>query len=399
MKSELLTQDEAPALPAGPTSLLEVTDLVVRYGKQLAVDGISFSVSRGEFVAILGASGCGKTTTLRAIAGLERISGGKIVIDGSHVATGTQHVPPQKRNVNMVFQSYAVWPHMTVFDNVAYGLRGRKMPDLRAHVDEILRSVGLGDYSRRLGTELSGGQQQRVALARAVATRSALILYDEPLSSLDAALRARMRAEIMDLHRTFHTTSIYVTHDQSEALTMADRIVVMDAARVAQIGSPREIYLRPRNEFVARFVGVANIASATITSVDGHSHSYIAQLDDCPDIRVEIRGDDNDPPRRGAKGQIMFRPEAVTLRRSAATARDGRSDPDPTANHWSGTVIQALYVGPRIDCEVLVAGWLIRGELGGDEDVRLGDTVDVYVDPARSTWLPHESDRLSQEGG
>ena len=273
-------------------------------------------------------------------------------IDGQLVASDTRHVPPQKRNVNMVFQSYAVWPHMTVFDNVAYGLRGRKTPDLEARVNEILATVGLSAFADRLGTELSGGQQQRVALARAVATRSALILYDEPLSSLDAALRARMRAEIMELHRTLHTTSIYVTHDQSEALTMADKVMVMDAARVVQIGRPREIYMRPRSAFVARFVGLANIAPATIISVAPDSVSFVAQLDGHPELRLQVRGNQSGFVRLNARGQIMFRPEAVVL--GSGSGSSGSS----AVNHWRGTYPALSTLGHGSSARSsLAAGW------------------------------------------
>lgn len=382
METVVLAEEGQGAAVTTAPPLLDVRDLVVRYGNQVAVDNLSFAVQRGEFIALLGASGCGKTTTLRAIAGLERVSGGEIHIDGVLAASGRHHVPPQKRNVNMVFQSYAVWPHMTVFNNVAYGLRGRGIRDVKERVDEILAAVGLSQYTRRLGTELSGGQQQRVALARALATRSALILYDEPLSSLDAALRARMRAEITELHTAFRTTSIYVTHDQSEALTMADRIVVMDAARAVQIGTPREIYLRPANAFVARFVGMANITAATVTSIAGDGGSFVAQLDDYPQLRVEVAADPARPVQLNARGQVMFRPESLMLAAADSTAS--------RANHWTGTVARAFYVGPRVECEITVGGWQMRGELEGEAEIRPGDDIGVYVDPRKCIWLPEE---------
>jgi iron(III) transport system ATP-binding protein len=389
VEPEVLAENRQRPATSEAAPLLDVRDLVVRYGNQVAVDHLSFTVQRGEFVAILGASGCGKSTTLRAIAGLERVTSGEIVIDGQLVASGAEHVPPQKRNVNMVFQSYAVWPHMTVFDNVAYGLRGRKSTDIKARVNEILATVGLSEFAHRFGTELSGGQQQRVALARAVATRSALILYDEPLSSLDAALRARMRAEITELHRRLHTTSIYVTHDQSEALTMADKVVVMNAARVMQIGPPREIYMRPRSAFVARFVGLANIAPATISSVAPDGASFIAQLDRHPDLRLQVRGDKSAARRLNARGQIMFRPEAMAL--------GGGGNGSSTVNHWHGTVSRAFYVGPRVECEIVVGGWLIRGEVPGDVELKAGDDIDVHVDPTRAIWLAEEADSQPPE--
>jgi iron(III) transport system ATP-binding protein len=199
-------------------SQLSVENLIVTYGSVTAVKDINFSVEEGEFVSLLGPSGCGKTTTLRCIAGLEASSGGTIRIAGEIVAADGRDVPPEKRGINMVFQSYAVWPHTSVFENVAYGLRTRREPSatIMEKVGEALRIVGLTGYAERFGTELSGGQQQRVALARAIVTSPRLLLFDEPLSNLDAGLRDRMRFELVDLQRRLGTTSLYVTHDQSE---------------------------------------------------------------------------------------------------------------------------------------------------------------------------------------
>jgi iron(III) transport system ATP-binding protein len=242
---------------------IDVRDLVVRYGGVVAVRGATFAVGAGEHVTLLGPSGCGKTTTLRAIAGLERPESGEIRIGGEPVyssATGV-HVPAERRGLSMVFQSYAIWPHMSVFDNVAYGLRVRRRPaaEVAERVRWALELVQLGGLADRGAAKLSGGQQQRVALARAFVFSPAVLLFDEPLSNLDAKLRAEMRLEIKELQRRLDITSVYVTHDLEEALAISDRIVVMRDGTIEQVGTPAEIYDRPRNTFVADFVGSANL--------------------------------------------------------------------------------------------------------------------------------------------
>jgi ABC-type Fe3+/spermidine/putrescine transport system ATPase subunit len=247
----------------GRTASIEVRDLVVRYGSVAAVRGATFTVGAGEHLTLLGPSGCGKTTTLRAIAGLEQPASGEIRIDGA-VVFGTAprvHVPPEKRGLSMVFQSYAIWPHMTVFDNVAYGLRVRRAAagEIAERVRWALELVQMGDLAARSASKLSGGQQQRVALARAFVFSPSVLLFDEPLSNLDAKLRAEMRIELKELQRRLGITSVYVTHDLEEALAISDRIVVMRDGLIEQIGTPAEIYDLPRNTFVADFVGSANL--------------------------------------------------------------------------------------------------------------------------------------------
>ena len=248
---------------------IEVKDLVVRYGDQVAVNGVSFTVGRGEHVTLLGPSGCGKTTTLRAIAGLEQPSGGSITHRRpDDVRRGQRRsVPTEQRGVSMVFQSYAVWPHMTVFDNVAYGLRVRKQgaDELKANVERALDLVQMRHLADRGASKLSGGQQQRVALARAIAFSPTVVLFDEPLSNLDAKLRAEMRVELRELQRRLGITSVYVTHDQEEALAISDRVIVMNVGVIEQIGTPEEIYNRPRSRFVADFVGSANIIKGRLS--------------------------------------------------------------------------------------------------------------------------------------
>ncbi len=247
---------------------IEVEDLVVRYGDTTAVDRVSFAIAPGELVTLLGPSGCGKTTSLRAIAGLENPHSGTIRLNGETVWSGSprRNIPAENRGVSMVFQSYAIWPHMTVFENVAYGLRVRKASaaDVRDNVARVLDMVQMGQYADRPSSNLSGGQQQRVAVARAIAFSPNVVLFDEPLSNLDARLRAEMRVELRELQRRLDITSLYVTHDQEEALAISDRVIVMNGGTIEQIGSPEDIYNRPVSRFVADFVGSANLIEGRI---------------------------------------------------------------------------------------------------------------------------------------
>ena len=242
---------------------IEVENLEIHYGDVPAVRGVSFSVQPGEQLTLLGPSGCGKTTSLRAIAGLEQPTAGEIHIGGAPVYSSAQRVniPAEKRGLSMVFQSYAIWPHMTVFENVAYGLRVRResKEQIAAKVERALDMVQMRAYRDRGASQLSGGQQQRVALARAFVFQPSVLLFDEPLSNLDAKLRADMRIELRELQHRLGITSVYVTHDLEEALAMSDRIVVMRDGLIEQIGSPSDIYNLPRNAFVADFVGSANL--------------------------------------------------------------------------------------------------------------------------------------------
>jgi len=239
------------------SAAIELESVVKRFGGANAVDGVSLSIAEGEFFSLLGPSGCGKTTTLRMIAGFVEPDEGRILLHGNDVTS----VPPNKRPVNLVFQQYALFPHMTVYDNVAFGLSVKRIPR-REHggrVDEILRVVALEGYERRRPRQLSGGQQQRVALARALVNRPAALLLDEPLGALDVKLRRHMQLELKRIQNELGTTFVYVTHDQEEALAMSDRIAVMNGGLVEQVGTPREIYETPASEFVADFVGTVNV--------------------------------------------------------------------------------------------------------------------------------------------
>ena len=284
---------------------IEVKDLVVKYGNVTAVDRVSFNIGPGELVTLLGPSGCGKTTTLRAIAGLETPSDGTIRLNSQTMYSGAErlNVPAEKRGVSMVFQSYAIWPHMTVFENVAYGLRVRKLPqaEVKQNVDRVLDMVQMRQYADRPSSKLSGGQQQRVAVARAIAFSPNVVLFDEPLSNLDAKLRAEMRVELRELQRRLDITSLYVTHDQEEALAISDRVIVMNGGQIEQLGSPEDIYDRPGSHFVADFVGSANMIPGKVTG-DGPEGYLLYEMTGGATVRIMRPADG-----RGQGGTIALR--------------------------------------------------------------------------------------------
>jgi iron(III) transport system ATP-binding protein len=308
---------------------IEVSGLIVRYNDVVAVDGISFAIQPGELVTLLGPSGCGKTTTLRAVAGLEDPAEGTIRLGGETVYSSSQrrNVPSEKRGLSMVFQSYAIWPHMTVFDNVAYGLNVRKLP--RAEVVEsvrrVLDMVQMTRFSDRPASRLSGGQQQRIAVARAIAFSPTVLLFDEPLSNLDAKLRTEMRVELRELQRRLDITSLYVTHDQEEALAISDRVIVMNHGRIEQIGSSETIYNRPSSLFVADFVGAANLIKGQVKP-DG-------VFETAGGLRLKAA-----EAGSGAETTLALRSAYIMLQR----------EPDAGANVARGTVHRRMFHGDFI---------------------------------------------------
>ena len=336
-------------------AVLEIADLYKEYAGQVAVDHLSLSVRDGEFVTLLGPSGCGKTTTLRAIAGLVEIDGGEIRFDGRVM----NDVPPHKRSTAMVFQSYALFPHMNVAENIGFGLRMRKVPerDRQDRVTEAMALVGLEGLGARKPAELSGGQQQRVALARAVVTRPDILLFDEPLSNLDAKLRERLRIEIRELQRRLAITTIYVTHDQAEALVISDRIVVMNNGRIEQMGDPLQIYRAPGTPFTAEFIGQANILDAKVASIEADG----CQLD-TPVGRLVSSGR---PNSAGTEAIISWRPE------------DMIPYSDGMTNRISATVVQIIFMGNLTDMLIDVAGTTLRLERPGSVDWQIGDAIEL----------------------
>jgi spermidine/putrescine transport system ATP-binding protein len=282
---------------------IELNGLTKEFAEVRAVDAIDLHVSGGEFFSLLGPSGCGKTTTLRMIAGFERPTSGQIILDGTDVA----YTPPHQRNVNTVFQNYALFPHLNVHDNIAFGLKRAKRPKAEIHerVDQALELVQLSGYERRKSSQLSGGQQQRVALARALVLNPAVLLLDEPLGALDAKLRKALQIELKSLQQEIGITFLYVTHDQEEALTMSDRLAVMNQGRIEQIGAPQDVYEDPETLFVADFLGVSNLMEARIVSA-ATSACRVA----IDGYELETRGTDVDVT---GEAKIVIRPERIEL--------------------------------------------------------------------------------------
>jgi len=355
---------------------IALRNVVKEFGEVRAVDGVSMEIADGEIVCLLGPSGCGKTTTLRMIAGFERPTAGEIYIEDRLVSSEKYLVPPEQRNLGMVFQNYAVWPHMTVFDNVAYPLKLRKVPrpKLREKVLETLEMVGLTGLEKRYPEQLSGGQQQRVALARALVVEPVAMLLDEPLSNLDAKLREKMRFELMDLHRRTKITVIYVTHDQAEAMVLSDRIVVMHRGKIVQIGSPVQIYQEPANAFVADFIGLANFAPARLVEVkQGHG---VAELFAGRGLRLPCRVP---ALQRGGKAQdkglLFVRPEDIQL------VPEGEGE-------LAGVVVRRTFLGDRLDFRVEAEGMEWRVETG--PDVKFDEGARVGLAIKRAVFLAGE---------
>ncbi|MBI2527364.1 MAG: ABC transporter ATP-binding protein [Candidatus Rokubacteria bacterium] len=353
---------------------LDVVGLAKRFGPALAVAEVTFSVDKGELVTLLGPSGCGKTTTMRCIAGLEAPDAGEIRIDGETVTSVARGLftLPERRGLGMVFQSYALWPHMTVFDNVAYGLKARKLPRREAaeRTAEALRLVELDELRGRHPAELSGGQQQRVALARALAYQPKLLLLDEPLSNLDAKLRERMRDELRRLFHRVGITAIYVTHDQIEALTISDRVIVMSAGRIRQEGRPRELYARPVDRFVAQFIGAANVLEATVAvAADGGRVGRLAADVAEGPLRLgrPVPGEGGD----GGPVLLCIRPEHLRLDRTRpAAANVLRCQVDGVLFQGNLTIVQ-LRAGSRV----------LQAQSPADFSAEVGETLFVSVDP------------------
>ncbi len=281
-----------------------------QYGSFVAVHQADFSIGRGEFFAMLGPSGCGKTTTLKMIAGFEQPTAGRVFLEGEDVS----QVPPHKRNVNTVFQQYALFPHMSVFDNVAFGPRSKKIneAEVKTRVNEMLEVVRLGDFAARRPAQLSGGQQQRVALARALVNYPSALLLDEPLAALDLKLREAMQIELKRIQREVGITFVFVTHDQGEALTMSDRIAVMSEGLVEQVGAPVDIYARPETLFVAGFIGSANLLPGTVMSSDG-AGTRVQLLDGTQVVVAAGNSAPNASLSQGNQVTVMLRPEQVVL--------------------------------------------------------------------------------------
>jgi iron(III) transport system ATP-binding protein len=353
---------------------LELKSLTKSYdGMVPALDGVSLQLKHGELVALLGPSGCGKTTTLRLVAGFIEPDAGTIEVGGEVIASPNFSLPPERRRMSMIFQSYAIWPHKTIYENVVYGLKYRNVP--RSERDEKVRKmlgvVKLDRYADRYPGELSGGQQQRVALARALVVEPEILLLDEPLSNLDANLREEMRFEIRRLHDEFHFTSIYVTHDQSEAMVIADRICVMNQGRVEQLGTPTEIYERPRTRFVAGFVGKTNLLSGRLVSSD--------RFDLGGGITLPVRPQPEIAAGNGNGVSVSLRPHDVILRQPGPNGADGDID---GYQRFSGKVEESFYFGELLDYQVRIGdGCILRVITPPGRPFASGSDVNVFIHP------------------
>jgi iron(III) transport system ATP-binding protein len=346
---------------------IEVENLSIRYGSVTAVETVSFAVRQGQQLTLLGPSGCGKTSTLRAVAGLETPTAGVIRIAGKPIYDSKQgvNVPAEQRGMSMVFQSYAIWPHMTVFDNVAYGLRVRKASGaaLKEKVRYALDLVKMGQYADRNASALSGGQQQRVALARAIAFSPSVLLFDEPLSNLDAKLRSEMRIELRELQRRLGVTSLYVTHDLEEALAMSDQIVVMRTGIVEQRGTPAEIYNYPRTAFVADFVGSANLISGDVIGSDTGAGTVAVRASDGTVIHGVTRG-----RPVGAKGTLSVRTVHLSL---------SRERPPGEINAWPVIAVRSVFLGDITQVHVRL----------GDQDLVVRQIGPPPAEPGQTVYL------------
>ncbi len=343
-----------------------VNELVKKFNthSSAAIQHVSFTVEEGQVISLLGPSGCGKTTTLRCIAGLEHPDRGEIWLGGNKITEGSRHlVPPERRGMGMVFQSYSIWPHMTVGQNIGLGLQAKKMnrTDISRKVDEVLALVRLPGFGSRPATDLSGGQQQRVALARSLALEPQVLLFDEPLSNLDAKLREDMRSELRDLLRRLGITSIYVTHDQAEAFVISDRIFVMRDGQIVQSGEPKEIYTSPANRFVAEFIGVANMLSGVVRENEGDQ--LTVALTDTQIVRAVGRA------AIGSRVDLCVRPEVIQI--------SPRGEGKAPHNSVEGKVSRRLYLGQAIEYRVAL----------DSTSIRVNTNPSVWFDVGQPVWM------------
>ena len=354
------------------------TDYLGERGQAIrATNDVSFAVPPGKLFTLLGPSGCGKTTTLRSIAGLERPRLGEISVGDDVVYSSARGVfiPPNRRGLGMVFQSYAIWPHMTVFENAAFPLRvGRRKystHELDERVSRVLHTVDLGEMAQREATKLSGGQQQRLALARALVMEPRLLLLDEPLSNLDAKLRERMRFELKRLQRELGITTVYVTHDQSEALALSHAIAVMNRGRIEQIGAPRDIYERPVNQFVADFIGSTNFIDGTVSGAEAAGF-YRVRCD-----LGELKAFAHESLKPADKIVLSVRPEDIHLSESRPEGE----------NVWEGTVDQKVFLGEFADWQVAVGERRLQSRVHPSLRTKAGERIFVRIDPEKCVAL------------
>lgn len=381
----MLVGDHGKKREEEAVSQIVIESLVKKFGAVVAVDGVDLEVKEGEFLTLLGPSGCGKTTTLRCVAGLEQPDGGRIYIGGKLANSVRDRIslPPERRNVGMVFQSYAIWPNMTVFDNVAFGLSIRKVSraEIERKVRTVLKQVKMEEYASRFATELSGGQQQRVAVARALAFEPRALLFDEPLSNLDAKLREDMRIELITLQKRVGISALYVTHDQTEAMAISDRVAVMDRGKIIQLASPKEIYNKPANRFVASFIGTTNLVSGQVVAEppqDGGMGIVSFAGEDGP-VRIQCFF---------ARGLIEQGRVAVSLRTERINT--ALSPPEKTENLFPGKVVQRTFLGECLNYYMKVGEYQFRVKTPPEVDAAVGQNVFLSIQPKDVIVLPPE---------
>lgn len=364
-------------------SYIVVNGLTKRFGDVVAVDNVSLEIFEGEFLTLLGPSGCGKTTTLRCIAGLEFPDDGFIKIGPTVVFDKDKKIarPPEERNISMVFQTYALWPHMTVFDNIAFGLRRKRVPRdrIEAAVTRALEMVQLSHTRNRLISQLSGGQQQRIALARSIAFEANVILFDEPLSNLDAKLREEMRLEIRELQKELGFTAIYVTHDQEEAMSLSDRIVIMNAGRVEQVDHPRNVYFAPANSFVASFIGSNSRFDGVVTGL-GPAGTMVVSVEGFGELLV-AGGQDM---AVGQPVQIFVRHEDIEL------VLDDHAGPEE--NVWPARVLLESFLGSTSLVKVQIGAVELMLSVRQPFEIAEDAAVLVHIPPQRIFIFPREDE-------
>ncbi len=358
-------------------AFIEIQGLFKRFKNVVAINHIQLEVKKGEMLTLLGPSGCGKTTTLRCIAGLERPDEGDIVIDGKPMLS-QGFVQPSKRGIGMVFQNYAVWPHMKVYNNVVYGLKLQRLSrqSIKEKAQTVLKLVGLDGLEDRYPAQLSGGQQQRVALARALVGNPKVLLLDEPLSNLDAKLREELRFEIKSLVRRMGITSVYVTHDQAEAMVISDRIAVMESGNVVQIGNAQEIYQKPANRFVADFIGTMNFMSGKVVEVVPDSNTVYVHTEFSEKMLCTIP--DHTAVKAGEKVYASIRPEDVEIYTESPQTRE---------NLFKGTIVHKAYLGNFLYFFVNVNDTMIRAQVPHHLPQEEGQELYLCLNPQKSVVL------------
>ena len=358
-------------------AFIEIQKLFKRFKDVVAVNHIQLEVNQGEMLTLLGPSGCGKTTTLRCIAGLEKPDDGDIVIDGKPMLS-QGFVQPSKRGIGMVFQNYAVWPHMKVYNNIVYGLKLQKIPkkNIKERAQQVLELVGLDGLEDRYPAQLSGGQQQRVALARALVGNPKVLLLDEPLSNLDAKLREELRFEIKSLVRRMGITSVYVTHDQAEAMVISDRVAVMESGNVVQIGTPQDIYKKPANRFVADFIGTMNFISGNVIEVIQDKDSAYVRTEFSDKLLCRVSGNSTISP--GEKVYASIRPEDVEVFTEPPQAKE---------NLFKGTIAHRAYLGNFLFFFVSVNDTMIRVQVPHHLPQEEGQELYLFLNPKKCMLL------------